>query len=76
MYKANTESVESLHQFIAIWKLIGKPFWEVEDMNRPGLAISWPNTRFPFYNALFLTEQLADAHVVQRPRERSGCIYA
>ena len=66
MYKTNKELVESLHQFIAIWKLIGKPFPEVAGTDRPGLAISWPNTRFPFYNALFLTEQLTDTQVLQR----------
>jgi GNAT superfamily N-acetyltransferase len=65
MYKTNAELVESLHQFIAIWKLIGKPFPEVDGTDRPGLEISWPNTRFPFYNALFLTELLTDAQVLQ-----------
>src|ERR1700761_4084372 len=65
MHKAKTESVESLHQFITIWKLIGKPFPQVDGTNKPGLAISWPNTRFPFYNALFLTEQITDAHMLQ-----------
>jgi GNAT superfamily N-acetyltransferase len=63
--KANTELVESLHQFITIWKLIGKPFPQVDSTDKPGLAISWPNTRFPFYNLLFLTEQLTTAHVLQ-----------
>jgi GNAT superfamily N-acetyltransferase len=65
MHNANTELVESLHQFITIWKLIGKPFPRVDATDRPGLAISWPDTHFPFYNSLFLTEQLTDAHVLQ-----------
>ncbi len=65
MHTANAELVESLHQFITIWKLIGKPFPQVDSTDRPGLAISWPNTRFPFYNSLFLTEQLTDARVLQ-----------
>jgi GNAT superfamily N-acetyltransferase len=65
MYKANGELAESLCQFISTWKLIGKPFPQVDDKDRPGLAISWPNRRFPFYNSLFLTEQLTDAHVLQ-----------
>jgi hypothetical protein len=65
MRKANTELVESLHQFITIWKLIGKPFPQVDSTDKPGLAISWPNTRFPFYNSLFLTEQLTSAHALQ-----------
>jgi hypothetical protein len=45
--------------------MIGKPFPQVDSTDRPGLAISWPNTYFPFYNSLFLTEQLADARVLQ-----------
>ena len=65
MDKANTELVESLDQFITIWRLIGRPFPQVDATDRPGLAISWPNTRFPFYNSLFLTEQLTDARVLQ-----------
>jgi hypothetical protein len=65
MPKANTELVESLHQFITIWKLIGKPFPQVDRTDRPGLAISWPNTHFPFYNSLFLTEQLTESHALR-----------
>lgn len=66
MHKENVELVESLHQFITIWKLIGKPFSQVDSTDRPGLAISWPNTAFPFYNSLFLAEQLTDAHILQK----------
>jgi GNAT superfamily N-acetyltransferase len=65
MHKAKTELVESLHQFITIWKLIGRPFPQVDGTDRPGLAISWPNTRFPFYNSLFLTEQLTDTYELE-----------
>jgi GNAT superfamily N-acetyltransferase len=62
MHKAaDTELDESLHQFITIWKLIGKPFEQVDSTDRPGLAISWPDTSFPLYNSLFLSEQLTDA---------------
>jgi hypothetical protein len=59
MHKANIELVESLHQFITIWKLIGKPFPNVDGADLPRLAVSWPNTHFPFYNSLFLTERVA-----------------
>jgi GNAT superfamily N-acetyltransferase len=65
MIQADTELVESLHQFITTWNLIGRPFAGVEQLTAPGLAISWPNTRFPFYNAVFLTEPMTDAHVLQ-----------
>jgi len=65
MHKSNSELAESLHKFITIWKLIGKPFPHVDGTDRPGLAISWPNTHFPFYNSLFLTEPLTDTQVLQ-----------
>jgi GNAT superfamily N-acetyltransferase len=66
MYRRMTELDESLRQFISTWKLIGKPFPEVDQRNKPGLAISWPNTRFPFYNAVFLTDQLTDACALEQ----------
>ena len=65
MSQTNTDLTESLHQFVTIWKMLGRPFPRVDQMDQAGLAISWPNTEFPFYNALFLTEQLTDAQVLQ-----------
>jgi GNAT superfamily N-acetyltransferase len=65
MQQTTTELAESVHQFVTIWKMIGRPFPKVDQTDRPGLAISWPNTQFPFYNALFLTEQLADTQVLE-----------
>ena len=65
---------ESLHQFIAIWKLIGRPFPNVDQVDNPGLAISWPDTQFPFYNALFLNEQVTDDQVLQ-DRVRQAAVY-
>jgi hypothetical protein len=56
MQKANPELVESLHQFVTAWRLIGKPVPRVDSTDRPGLAISWPNTSFPFYNSICLTD--------------------
>jgi GNAT superfamily N-acetyltransferase len=77
MAQTNPELAESLHQFVTIWKLIGKPFPKVDQMDKPGLAISWPDTHFPFYNALFLTERLTDAQVLQeRVQEASGYMRA
>ena len=64
MQQTKTELAESLHQFITIWKMIGRPFPRVGQTDRPGLAITWPDTQFPFYNALFLTGQLTDAQVL------------
>jgi hypothetical protein len=60
MQKANPELVESLHQFITVGKPIAKPVPQVDATDRPGRAISWPNTRFLFYNSIFLTEHLTE----------------
>src|SRR5260370_1687672 len=65
MKQTNADLAESLHQFVTIWKMIGKPFPRVDQTDRAGLAITWPDTQFPFYNALFLTEQLMDEPVLQ-----------
>ncbi len=72
MHRDNIERDESLYQFITIWKLIGKPFPQVDSTDRPGLAISWPNTAFPFYNSLFLSEPLTDADVLQKRVEEAA----
>jgi hypothetical protein len=52
MQQPNTELAESLHQFVTIWKLIGRPFPQVDQTHKGGLAITWPDIAFPFYNAL------------------------
>jgi hypothetical protein len=71
MQNADPELVESLHQFITAWRLIERPFPQIDGTDKPGLAISWPNTRFPFYNSIFLTRRLTDAHAA-RPFAGSG----
>src|SRR5258708_16816770 len=65
MSQTNPELAESLQKFITVWKKIGRPFPLVDQTDRPGLAVTWPDTPFPFYNALFLTESLTDAQVLQ-----------
>jgi GNAT superfamily N-acetyltransferase len=74
MSQTNTELTESFHQFVTIWKMIGKPFPGVDQTAGPGLTITWPNTDFPFYNALFLTQQLTNAQVLQ-DRVESAAAY-
>jgi GNAT superfamily N-acetyltransferase len=77
MQPKNTELAESFHQFVTIWKLIGRPFLRVDQTDRPGLEITWPDTHFPFYNALFLTEELTDAQVLHdRVQEAAGYMRA
>src|SRR5258708_9783105 len=74
MQLPKTELAESLHQFVTIWNLIGRPFPQVDQTDRAGLAITWPDTHFPFYNALFLTEQLTDAQAL-RGRVQEAAAY-
>jgi hypothetical protein len=40
MHEKDTELVESLHQFVTIWELMGKPFLHVDGTDKPGLAIN------------------------------------
>jgi hypothetical protein len=54
-----TELAESLNQFVTIWKMIGRPFPQVDQTDRPGLAISWPNTDFSFLQRAF-SDRTAD----------------
>jgi GNAT superfamily N-acetyltransferase len=68
------EIAESLLQFITVWKRIGKPYAGVDQIDKPGLAVTWPDIPFLFYNALFLTEQLADRETLQR-RVREAAAY-
>jgi GNAT superfamily N-acetyltransferase len=77
MSQTNPELAESLHQFITVWKKIGRPFALVDQTDRPGLAVTWPDTPFPFYNAVFLTESLTDAQILQaRMQQAAGYIRA
>jgi len=65
-----TELEESLHQFVTTWRLLARPFPQVDLSDKPGLAVSWPSTDFPFYNIVFLTEELKDEDVLRdRVRE-------
>jgi hypothetical protein len=74
MSQTNPDLTESLHQFVSIWNMIGKPFPGVDQTAGPELTITWPNTDFPFYNALFLTEHLTDAQVF-RDRVEAAAAY-
>lgn len=70
MSQSTIELAESLHQFVSVWRLLAKPFPQSDLSDRPGLAISWANIPFVFYNALFLTERHSEANTLQdRVRE-------
>jgi hypothetical protein len=72
MQKQHPELTESLHQFITSWKMIGKEFPQTDQSDKPGLAVSWPDTHFPFYNALFLSEAISDAEVLEENVQRAA----
>ena len=72
MQKQHPELTESLHQFITSWKMIGKEFPQTDQNDKPGLAVSWPDTHFPFYNALFLSEAMSDAGVLEENVQRAA----
>jgi hypothetical protein len=71
MQVANMELVESLHQFITIWRLIGKRFPQVDGTDRPGLAISWPNNGYPPCNPFGGSQELA---LLSESREQEPAI--
>ena len=72
MQKQHPELTESLHQFITTWKMIGKGFPQTDQSDKPGLAVSWPDTHFSFYNALFLSEAISDAEVLAESVQRAA----
>jgi len=74
MQQVKTELEESLYQFVTAWRLLARPFPQADLSDKPGLAVSWLSTRFPFYNIVFLTEELKDEDVL-RDRVREAATY-
>lgn len=73
----DAELSESLHQFITTWRLLGKGFPHADQTDRSGLAMSWADTSFPFYNIVFLNEPISDAKVLRtRAQEASDYLQA
>lgn len=72
----NTQIIakQSLDQFISTWKLIVKRFPNVDLLDRPGIATSWANIPFVFYNTLFLTETPSTAQLL-RERMKAAVAY-
>lgn len=74
MQRMATELDESLHQFVTAWRLLARPFPQADLADEPGLAMSWPGTKFPFYNIVFLTEELDDENQL-KDRVRRAAAY-
>ncbi|GAB2604868.1 hypothetical protein GCM10027168_42250 [Streptomyces capparidis] len=61
------DSVESMEQLASVWRamvLDRDPAADVRDL--PGIAVRWADCRFPFWNALTLTDVGADAGLLRR----------
>ena len=76
---------ESVLQYASVWKVLVGVIPGADLTDRPGLSIRWADHDFPFWNAVFLTEQLTDGRVLQsrleeasayiREKRKNGLIY-
>jgi GNAT superfamily N-acetyltransferase len=79
------EVIESMEQYVSVWKVLVGELSDADLTDKPGLSVSWADNAFPFWNAVFLTEQLEDASVLasrvkeasiyMRKRRQSGLLY-
>jgi GNAT superfamily N-acetyltransferase len=80
-----TEVIESIEQYVSMWKVLVGELPDVDLADKPGLSVSWADNAFPFWNAIFLTEQLEDADllasrlkeasVYMREKRHGGLLY-
>jgi GNAT superfamily N-acetyltransferase len=66
------EVVESVMQYASVWKVLVGTIPGADLTDRPGLSIRWADAEFPFWNAVFLTEQLADGRVLNNRLEEAS----
>ena len=52
--------IESIEQCTAVWKVLVSEHQGADIKDRIRLSISSADSKFPFWNAVFLTEQLTD----------------
>jgi hypothetical protein len=52
------EAIESMSQFASMWKTLTRTLPGVDLTDRKGAAIRWADHTFPFWNCIFLTEEL------------------
>jgi GNAT superfamily N-acetyltransferase len=60
-----SEIVESNVQFASVWKVLIQNGPQTDLTDRPGITVCWADSPFPFWNALFLTEQLTSADILR-----------
>ena len=59
-------------QYASVWKVLVGTIPGADLTDRPGLSIRWADAEFPFWNAVFLTEQLADGRVLNNRLEEAS----
>jgi GNAT superfamily N-acetyltransferase len=80
-----SEIVEANVQYASMWKVLAGDRPRADLVDRPGMAVCWADSPFPFWNALFLTEQsisaetlrlrLNDAAVYMQKKRHDGLVY-
>ena len=83
--KKKAEARESMEQYLSVWKKLVAEVPDPDLGDRPGLSISWADSAFPFWNAIFLNEELDDSEVLasrlhdaalyMRQKRHAGLIY-
>jgi ribosomal protein S18 acetylase RimI-like enzyme len=62
-------------QYASVWKVLVAELAGADLEDKPGLSISWADSPFPFWNAVFLTESFIDAPQLKN-RLREAAVYA
>jgi GNAT superfamily N-acetyltransferase len=61
-----SEITESNLLYASMWKVLAGDRPGADLVDRPGLAVCWADNPFPFWNAVFLTEETADPTLLRR----------
>lgn len=77
--------LESMDQYASVWKVLVAELPGADLEDKQGLSISWADSPFPFWNAVFLTEpsidaaqlkkRLREAAAYTRQKRQAGLIY-
>ena len=85
MMTNTTRVLESMDQYASVWKVLVAELPGADLEDKQGLSISWADSPFPFWNAVFLTEpsidaaqlkkRLREAAAYMRQKRQAGLIY-
>lgn len=80
-----SEFLESNDQFVSMWKVLAGDRQGADLRDRAGLSVCWTASPFPFWNALFVNEQISDRDLLQvrlraaltymRSKQHDGLLY-